>query len=124
MFYTRFSDDEFQSDVSIHADQSGGYTTFIANCKIEIDRTELPEITASSDHPQWARQHIARQSAVRYLISHTARTKKHEHPLAGTMHFHHNASQTLELLRELQEAGFHVPIGTAEKIQGTAGSRV
>lgn len=106
MSYCRFSSNDFQCDVYVYADVTGGFTTHVAGNRVVFGR-ELPEVVAlngEADAVRW----YARHKQVMEMIDESKR-ESIDLPHAGGTFNDHDANECANRLESLRELGYRVP---------------
>ena len=102
MAYCRWSSNDFQCDIYVYADCTGGYTTHIAANR-RIFKEPLPaEIPFTKENADaWLERH----RRVMVMVS-EASFEEIKLPLAGTHHYNLNVEDCANFLRKLKDLGY------------------
>ena len=105
MSYCRWSSEDFQCDVYVYEDCSGGFTVHVADNK-PVFKEPLPkEIPFDTEHQkEWFDRH----KKVMSMVSGSKR-KKIGLPHDGKTYNYDTAEEMAEFLRELKVLGYYVP---------------
>ena len=105
MSYCRFSSDDFQCDVYVYADVSGGYTVHVAGRRTVFKEPLPPHIEWSADNlAPWLERHAK--------VSDMCDTAEHadiDLPQAGEGFYSLPLDEAIAKLIELKGIGFNVP---------------
>lgn len=111
MSYCRFSSDNWQSDVYVYADVTGGFALHVASRKLACELTPLPDI--NDDEVAWAKAYQAQLQEV----SHAPR-EDIGLPYDGESYYLPDVQATLDKLFTLRDAGYRIPQHAIERLQG------
>lgn len=109
MSYCRWSSDNFQCDVYVYADVSGGWTTHVATRRYVIDESVLPQIASESDPEEFASSWLARHNALSAQCDRKEFTDLSHLPSAGESFNDPTARACADRLESLRAEGFNVP---------------
>ncbi len=106
MSYCRFSSNDFQCDVYVYADVTGGFTTHVAGNRV-VFGGELPEVVTLEDGAHAARWY-ARHKQVMEMVE-TAERETIKLPHAGETFSDPDACACADRLESLRGLGYRVP---------------
>lgn len=112
MSLCRWSDDDFQCDLYIYEDVSGGITTHVAENRIVFDGTLPPPVSFDDDIEAW----LARHDTVMRMVDSGQRVKIGL-PYDGETFNDPGPAELLERLAELREVGYCFPAYVEQQLE-------
>lgn len=104
MAYCRWSTDDYQCDLYVYADVSGGYTIHVAGGRYLFKEPLPPPVSFMTDIPEWVERHNKVMA-----MCEAADQEKIDLAYAGDSFYGYSAEQAVDTLRMLHGLGYRFP---------------